>query len=87
MTWRTGFFTILLTVSGLSAFIPSAGLADNIETATAVSTANTTNDSTTVNDAKAAGAGCLAGGVLGSVVPVFGTLLGCAIGGVTGWWW
>lgn len=30
--------------------------------------------------------GCVAGGVLGSVIPGFGNILGCAAGGFVGWW-
>ncbi len=93
MDWKTGLLTIMLTISSISALIPAIGHADDHETlATAVVAADTVatnanNNPTTTDDAKAAGAGCLAGGALGSVVPVFGTLLGCTIGGVIGWLW
>lgn len=30
--------------------------------------------------------GCVGGAVLGTVVPVFGNLVGCALGGIAGWW-
>lgn len=31
--------------------------------------------------------GCLGGGLVGSVVPVIGNIIGCAAGGLTTWWW
>lgn len=30
--------------------------------------------------------GCVGGAVIGTVVPIFGNLVGCALGGLTGWW-
>jgi len=30
--------------------------------------------------------GCVGGAVLGTVVPIFGNLVGCAVGGIAGWW-
>lgn len=30
--------------------------------------------------------GCVGGAVLGTVVPIFGNLVGCVLGGFTGWW-
>lgn len=30
--------------------------------------------------------GCVGGAVLGTVVPIFGNLIGCAVGGIAGWW-
>lgn len=30
--------------------------------------------------------GCVGGAVLGTVVPIFGNLVGCAAGGLAGWW-
>ncbi|MEK7322355.1 MAG: hypothetical protein AABZ84_04670 [Pseudomonadota bacterium] len=30
--------------------------------------------------------GCVGGAVLGTVIPVFGNLVGCAVGGLAGWW-
>lgn len=34
----------------------------------------------------AVGSGCVGGAVLGTVVPIFGNLVGCAVGGFVGWW-
>lgn len=31
--------------------------------------------------------GCLGGGLVGSVVPVIGNIIGCAAGGLATWWW
>lgn len=30
--------------------------------------------------------GCVGGAVIGTVVPIFGNLVGCALGGLAGWW-
>lgn len=30
--------------------------------------------------------GCMGGAVIGTVVPLFGNLVGCAVGGLTAWW-
>ena len=30
--------------------------------------------------------GCVGGAVLGTVIPIFGNLVGCAVGGIAGWW-
>jgi len=34
-----------------------------------------------------AGGLCMGGAILGSVVPVLGTIAGCAVGAVAGWFW
>lgn len=30
--------------------------------------------------------GCVGGAVIGTVIPIFGNLVGCALGGLAGWW-
>lgn len=30
--------------------------------------------------------GCVGGAVIGTVVPIFGNLVGCVLGGFAGWW-
>ncbi len=37
--------------------------------------------------AKGAAKGCASGAIAGTVVPGLGNLIGCAVGGIAGWFW
>lgn len=50
------------------------------------SAAGQNGENRTLHTGLAVTGGCVGGAVLGTVVPIFGNLVGCALGGVTAWW-
>ena len=56
------------------------------EKTTPVAFTENSGESRTLHTGVAVTGGCVGGAVLGTVVPVFGNLVGCALGGVTAWW-
>ena len=65
----------------LSLTMQSAAFAGNDDTDT-----NGDSENKVLHTSLAVTGGCVGGAVLGTVVPIFGNLVGCAVGGIAGWW-
>lgn len=71
----------------LSLLTATTAYADNGDTAAPPATlAGDLDPNPALRTSLAVSGGCVGGAVIGTVVPIFGNFVGCALGGLAGWW-